>query len=171
MVPTVFDYLDFYTMWSSGRGPRHINYGPNDGATRDLMGSSIVQDALAEHASKDCKETTNVDSTHRRPFEEGYLLGAAKAMVGEESPNYTLMQVGGFGGEITTSRGITTVRLTNTASASSFWFGRTTIVPIINKHANTHFDPNAWDDRWGPMGPEHNIQQVFTGVVKGLCIF
>jgi RHS repeat-associated protein len=122
MVPTVFDYLDFYTMWSSGRGPRHINYGPNDGATRDLMGSSIVQDALAEHASKDCKETTNVDSTHRRPFEEGYLLGAAKAMVGEESPNYTLMQVGGFGGEITTSRGITTVRLTNTASASSFWY-------------------------------------------------
>jgi len=157
--PTEAEFWWFFGLWLSGSGPASTNYGPNDGWTKALAGSITFNTVRQRYKSLGCPALTppndaaQLDSHHVPPFLDGYG-GAINP--NQATPNYPLMEVGGFNVNAVTDNGVTTFALHNVAGWSSF-SGATTFGYSVN------------DNPRGSTGILHNITQTFTWTENNLC--
>jgi hypothetical protein len=166
--PTVMDDWDFLTFWESGQLPSSINYGPNDGATIRLVNSATFQSVVTQYREMGCPGSANSPATvpggsgHFEPWLDGYSSPFSG------SPNWTLMQVGGFQVNGWTAGSTTTFKIVNGADNSSFT-GQSTWGPMLNNLPGVHVDPHGNNDPHGSTGPKHNVLQTFTTTAEGIC--
>src|SRR5712692_7437278 len=74
-IPTIQDDFFFFVLWASGVGPSTINYGPNDGMTKQLANSSTFDQLRQVYKQQGCPSTGNPipGGDHVTPFIEGYV--------------------------------------------------------------------------------------------------
>lgn len=168
-IPTDEDNYYFLKLWRSGIGPSTINYGPNDGMTKQLASTSTFNKIRQGYLSQGCPNNGKAMGTdHVGPYVEGFGTG-----------NAALIQVGGFVAYGQTSGNTTTFTAVNAAGMASF-VGETTWAPYINAAADVgstlmpelgevYVSPASMDNPYGPTGPYHNITQPFTWSEDNLC--
>jgi RHS repeat-associated protein len=172
-VPTLADDAEFFDLWASGVGPSTINYGPNDGMTRQLAGTNTFNKIRQTYTKNGCPDTSPstggaLGTDHTGPWLEGYGTG-----------NAALMQVGGFVAYGQTSGNVTAFTAVNVAGMASF-AGETTWAPPLNSVTQAasnlmpeldqlYIPPTSMNDPYGSTGPYHNITQTFTWTESNLC--
>ena len=171
--PDALDYLDFFNLWNSGALPSTINYGPNDGWTKDIVMSSSFRHIRNTYIQQGCPASApNLDPGHALPFVDGYLSG-----------NVTLAEVGGFNAAVSTSGGVSTYTITNVAGQASF-SGATTLGAgtVMGLSGASYLPGNQLllpfqilagagvsDNPNGATGPRHNVTQTFTWQEPNPC--
>jgi RHS repeat-associated protein len=170
-VPTWDDNVYFFLLWASGIGPGTINYGPNDGMTQQLAGTSTFDQLRQKYKQQGCPNTGKPipGGDHVTPFIEGYLPPG----------NSALAQVGGFSATGSTTGNVTTFTITNVAGQASF-SGATTFGPtgayILSVVGGAAFEPlnlptvnGVRKNPYGANGSFHDITQKFTWTENNLC--
>jgi len=134
-------------------------------ASPQMMQTSGVAAARNAYIAKGCPATSGTLPTGGHI---GPVLDQLQA-AGSGSPNYMLMEVGGFSASATTSNGTTTFTLTNTSGQASF-SGATTLGSFIaGQLPGPQNLLGTADNPFGPTGPAHNVNQTFSWAETGLC--